>query len=266
MEYSGPLHQDEKFRAQLQDCANQLVEKLQSDNYDAASELIHELVEARNNHIFNSVGQLTRALHSAIVNFHVDANFDADPPDIKDSEIRDASDRLHYVIEMTQAAADKTMDKVEAVAPIAMNLGLESANLKDEWQKLRRREMNKEEFKALYERIDEFLDQMGDGTTVLNNNLQEIILEQGYQDLTGQVLKKVIGLIADVEKELVNLMRIAGQVEQVTGLAAGDSDQNTTTTQTKDIEAEGPQIHAASRSDVVNGQDEVDDLLSSLGF
>ncbi|MGO1273278.1 MAG: protein phosphatase CheZ, partial [Pseudomonas helleri] len=29
---------------------------------------------------------------------------------------------------------------------------------------------------------------------------------------------------------------------------------------------EGPQIHADKRSDVVSGQDDVDDLLSSLGF
>ncbi|VUD56530.1 hypothetical protein TDB9533_02186 [Thalassocella blandensis] len=266
MQHSGPLHEDENFMSQLQDCANQLVEKLQSDNYDEASELIHQLVEARNNHIFKSVGQLTRALHNAIMNFHVDANLDADPPNINNSEIRDASDRLHYVIEMTQAAADKTMDKVEAVAPIAMNLGLESANLKDEWQKLRRREMTKEEFKALYERIDDFLEQMGDGTAVLNTNLQEIILEQGYQDLTGQVLKKVIGLISDVEKELVNLMRIAGQVEEVTGLASASKTPVTENTNKRDSAAEGPQIHADKRADVVSGQDEVDDLLSSLGF
>jgi chemotaxis regulatin CheY-phosphate phosphatase CheZ len=29
---------------------------------------------------------------------------------------------------------------------------------------------------------------------------------------------------------------------------------------------EGPQIHADKKEDVVSGQDEVDDLLSSLGF
>ncbi len=265
MQHSGPLHDDEKFMAELQDCAKQLVDKLQSNSYDEASELIHNLVEARNNHIFKSVGQLTRGLHNAIVNFHVDANLETSPPDLNNSEIRDASDRLHYVIDMTQAAADKTLDKVEAVAPIAMNLGLESANLKDEWQRLRRREMNKDEFKALYERIDDFLEQMGDGTNLLNASLQEIILEQGYQDLTGQVLKKVIGLISDVEKELVNLMRIAGQVEEVTGLAAGAKPEPA---ESKELNAtaEGPQIHADKRSDVVSGQDEVDDLLSSLGF
>lgn len=166
-----PLHDDEKFVSELQDCAKQLVEKLQSNNYDEASELIHQLVEARNNHIFKSVGQLTRGLHEAIVNFHVDVDLDQTPPDVNSSEIRDASDRLQYVIDMTQAAADKTMDKVETVAPIAMDLGQESARLKEEWKRLKRREITKEEFINLYGRIDEFLDQMGTGTELLNANL-----------------------------------------------------------------------------------------------
>lgn len=262
METHRPMHNDEKFLAQLQNCAEQLVEKLQSDDYDKASELIHTLVEARDKHIFNSVGQLTRALHDAIVNFNVDADLERAPPEVNSSEIRDASDRLHYVINLTQSAANKTMDRVEAVAPLAMNLGEEAKRLRAQWHKLKRREISKEEFKSLYDQMGVFLDQMEEGTSQLNSSLQDIILEQGYQDLTGQVLKRVIGLITDVESELVNLMRIAGQVEEVTGMASeGKSKQLN-----KKIAAEGPQIHSERRSDVVSGQDEVDDLLSSLGF
>ncbi len=255
--------EDEKFMALLQESANQLVDKLQNNEYENASDIIHRLLEARDAHIFNSVGQLTRGLHNAIVNFNVDADVTTNPPEVKNSEIRDASDRLQYVLDLTQAAADKTMDKVEAAAPIAMNLGQEAHRLKDEWKKLKRREMSKEQFKELYSSIDDFLDQMGEGTDLLNRHLQEIILEQGFQDLTGQVLKKVIGLITDVESELVNLMRIAGQVEEVTGLA---SDEDNKKEETDAIKAEGPAMHADKRDDVVSGQDDVDDLLSSLGF
>ncbi len=261
METQHNIQEDEQFLAQLQNCAEQLVEKLQSDEYDQASELIHNLMEARDKHIFNSIGQLTRALHNAIVNFHVDADLDSNPPEVNSSEIRDASDRLNYVIQLTQDAANKTMDKVEAVAPMAMNLRQEAHHLRDKWQQLKQRQISKEEFKQLYDQVGDFLDQMDEGTTQLNVSLQDIILEQGYQDLSGQVLKKVIGLITDVEKELVNLMRIAGQVEEVTGLASDTSEKENNT-----IQAEGPQIHADKRTDVVSGQDEVDDLLSSLGF
>ena len=258
-----PLREDEKFIAQLQDCATALAEKLQNNQIDDASDLIHDLIDARNNHIFNTVGQLTRGLHEAIVNFHVDADLNADPPEISNSNIQDASDRLQYVIQLTQDAADKTMDKVEAVAPIALNLGQEAHRIKEEWNKLKRREITKDDFKSLYVRIDEFLQQMGEGTDQLNSSLQDIILEQGYQDLSGQVLKKVIGLITDVEEELVNLMRIAGQVEEVTGLASSETERPE---KPVNGQGEGPQIHADKRDDVVQNQDDVDDLLSSLGF
>ncbi len=259
-----PQCKDEQFVAQLQQCAEQLVERLQADNYDGASELIQHLVEARNNHIFKSVGQLTRGLHEAIVNFNVDADIEKAGGN-RHSDISDASDRLQYVIDITQSAADKTMDKVEAVAPIAIDLGQESAKLKQEWRRLKRREISKEEFKRLYYRIDVFLEQMGAGTELLNANLQEIILEQGFQDLTGQVLKKVIGLVRDVEQELIQLMRVACQVEEVAGLANEPSKEKVMATDNK-IAAEGPQIHADKRDDVMSSQGDVDDLLSSLGF
>lgn len=266
METQRDLHKNEQFLTELEDCAKQLVENLQNNNFDGASELIHTLVEARDRHIFQSVGRLTRGLHNAIVNFNVDADFANSPPEVTNSEIRDASDRLNYVIKMTQEAADKTMDKVESIAPIAMNLGQEATLLRADWQKLKRREVSKEEFKDLYDRMGNFLDQMDMGTQELNKSLQDIILEQGYQDLTGQVLKKVIGLVTDVEAELVNLMRIAGEVEHVTGMAGTGETAASGKKEEKNTKGEGPQIHAEVRDDVVSGQDDVDDLLSSLGF
>lgn len=261
MEMTGNLGNNEKFVSELQDCAKLLIDKLQNDNFEEASRLIHSLYEVRDRHIFNSVGKLTRALHDAIVNFNVDAEIPRNP-ELGASEISDATDRLQYVIRMTQDAANKTMDRVETAAPIALNLGQEAASIKSEWERLRRGEISKDEFAGLYARIGEFLEQLNNGTNQLSQNLQSIILEQGYQDLTGQVLKKVIGLITDVESELVNLVRIAGQVEEVAGLT-GDKKVNI---KRDKIAAEGPQIHAHARNDAVNGQDDVDDLLSSLGF
>ena len=265
MESTDNWHHNERFLGELKDRSAILVEQLQKDDYEEASAVIRSIMDSRDEHLFNSVGQLTRALHSAIVNFNVDSGVNNTGRDNNDSEMQDVSDRLNYVIKMTQDAAEKTMDRVETAAPIAFNLGCEAKTLKDEWDKLRRREVSKEEFAELYARIDGFLLQMTLGADELNENLQAIILEQGFQDLTGQVLKKVIGLVTDVENELVNLMRIAGKVEAVTGITRGD----TSAKAKKAIlpcEAEGPQIHADTRDDVVNGQDDVDDLLSSLGF
>lgn len=264
MENKIPMDSQE-FISELQDCAKLLSEKLSSDNLSGASELIQKLIEVRDKNIFNTVGKLTRGLHDAIVNFNVDGDLNATPPNIENSEIKDASNRLNYVIELTQNAADKTMDMVEDASPIALSLGQEAASLKIEWARLRAREMTGGEFRDIYSRVDDFFDKTIVGTGAINKNLQDIILEQGFQDLTGQVLKRVIGLISNVEESLVNLVRVAGQVEEITGLV-NPADTTKEAPVVDSVEAEGPQIQAESRDDCVAGQDDVDDLLSSLGF
>lgn len=256
-----------EFIAELKECAKLLAEKLQSNQLEEASVLIQSITKTRDKHVFQSVGRLTRGLHDAIVNFHVDADLTREPPKVDGSDIHDASSRLNYVIELTQKAAEKTMDMVDEAAPIAMNLGQEAGVLRTEWARLKRREMGPDEFRDLYDRMDLFLGQMVTGTEQLGKNLQDIVLEQGFQDLTGQVLKRVIGLIKDVEKDLVSLVRIAGQVEEIAGLADNKEtiEHDMEVMQKRKTEAEGPQINK-ERADVVSGQDEVDDLLSSLGF
>lgn len=250
---------------ELRECASVLAEKLQRDNYEEASQMIERLMESRDKYIFQSIGKLTRGLHDSIVNFNVDGGTcTIEEATANECEFNDASNRLNYVIELTQNAAEKTMDMVEESAPISMDLAQEASVLKGEWARLRNREMSPDEFRALYKRMDIFFDQMGTGANKLNENLQNIILEQGFQDLTGQVLKKVINLVTEVEENLVSLVRIAGQVEEVVGIQP--ESRETTEKKQADLKGEGPQIKAAERDDVVSGQDEVDDLLSSLGF
>ena len=255
------------FVAELKECAKLLTEKLQGNQFEEASVLIQSMTQSRDRHIFQTVGRLTRGLHNAIVNFHVEADLSKRPPQIADSDIHDASTRLGYVIELTQKAAEKTMDMVDEAAPIAANLGQEASMLRTDWARLKRREMSAEEFRELYDRMDGFLGQMEVGTERLNKSLQDIVLEQGFQDLTGQVLKRVIGLINEVETDLVQLVLMASQVEEITGLARPDEDVHELEElfEKRKHEAEGPQINKA-RENVVSGQDEVDDLLSSLGF
>lgn len=261
MTASASSQKSNDIAEQLQACASVLTQKLHDNNYEEASVLINDLMKARDQYIFQSVGELTRGLHSAIVNFDVDAQRDKSE---ESGEIKNASNRLNYVIELTQNAANKTMDMVEESAPIANDLALKATELKQRWMKLRNREMGVDDFKLMCRSMDDFFDYMDKGTNQLNENLQNIILEQGFQDLTGQALKKVILMISDVEQSLVSLVRIAAQVEDITGITSDEEPK--AQEKEKDIEAQGPIMNAEARDDVVSGQDDVDDLLSSLGF
>jgi chemotaxis protein CheZ len=182
------------------------------------------------------------------------------------SDISDAADRLNYVINLTQDAANTTMDKVDECMPLASDLGDEARSLREEWARLKRREMKPEEFRDLYKRMDTFLESTEQKTTRLSSNFSEITLAQGYQDLTGQVVKKVIVLVHEVEDSLVDLVKMASQVDKITGIRHENAQQKTEVVDDSPT-PEGPAINAEKRGiEVVSGQDEVDDLLSSLGF
>lgn len=249
---------------ELKERARTLVSKLESGDFYGASSAIEDLNEARDRSFYREVGKLTRGLHDAIVNFDIETP-DAGS-DEGESKMANAQDRLDYVIKLTQNSADKTMDMVEEGIPLAADIGENAASLREDWVKLARREMNPDEFRDLYRRIDEYLQKTCESSGALSEKLSTILLAQDFQDLTGQVIKKVISLVQDVEVRLVELMRVAGQVEELTGIIRNAEVREAVVNSGLDSLAEGPQIHAEERSDVVSGQDDVDDLLSSLGF
>ena len=249
------------FETQLKSQASNLKDLVDSGNISEALNVISELNATRDQSLYQEVGRLTRTLHESIRNFHIDTAGSADQEEL--SKIDDATDRLSYVVDMTNKAANKTLDLVEESMPIASEMKEEADILKGDWGKLRRREMKPEEFRQLYKRMDLFLDKLSSQSDKVYRNLSDILLAQDFQDLTGQVIKRVTGLVQEVEENLVNLVAMAGKVDQITGTVHEGLEQE----QKNSIErGEGPQMNAEERVDVVSSQDDVDDLLSSLGF
>ncbi|WP_114418741.1 protein phosphatase CheZ [Marinospirillum perlucidum] len=257
--------QPESFEQLLRSTTGELIEKIEQDQLVDAVNLLQQINDARNKNLYLEVGRLTRALHDAIKDFHLDTSAVVGGKE-EFSDISDAADRLNYVINLTHDAANTTMDKVDASLPLVNHMGDEARVLREEWARLKRREMDADEFRDLYQRMDAFLAATEEQATTLNSNFSEITLAQGYQDLTGQVVEKVIVLVHEVEDSLVNLVRMASQVDKITGIRHENTQQETEVVDDSPA-PEGPAINADKRGiDVVSGQDEVDDLLSSLGF
>ncbi len=246
------------LRAQAQD----LVTVVGNGELSDAMRIISEMNETRDRSLYREVGRLTRSLHQAIVNFHIDSPSVTQRQQEEVSKIADASDRLSYVVNLTNNAANRTMDLVEASMPLAGDLKSEAHLLRTEWQKLGRRQLSPDEFRVLYRRLDTFLNDMVTKSDQVCGNLSEILLAQDYQDLTGQVIQKVTTLVREVEENLVRLVTMASKVDQMTGVK-----HDIGINETPDVlQGEGPQVNTAGRSDVMSSQDDVDDLLSSLGF
>ncbi len=232
-------------------------------HFQRAVQLIQELSQARDRGLYQEVGKLTRELHNAIVDFQIDPH---SPHAQEMSQIADATDRLSYVVEMTEKAANRTMDLVEQSAPLVNQLGDDSRELHQEWQRFMRREIDADGFRELAKRIEQFLVRSGENAGQLSSQLNDILLAQDYQDLTGQVIKRVTKLVTEVESNLVKLVWMAGQVDRYAGIEHDHVSMRHQAALERSAKGEGPQVAAEKREDVVSGQDDVDDLLSSLGF
>lgn len=237
--------------------ARQLVAELEAGNDEAASQLLDELARRRDSGLFQELGKLTRELHDTLNSFQLDSRITS----LTEHDIPDAKERLNYVITMTEQAAHRTLTAVEASLPIAGELQSRAEELQDKWRRFRRKDMDVAEFRALVPEIDSFLDLTSGHATKLNGSLSDVLMAQDFQDLTGQIIRRVINLVKDVEDNLVGLIRISGQ-----RMAPADKAAKPGTSKEDLARGIGPQVPGLDNADVVHGQDDVDDLLSSLGF
>lgn len=244
--------------------AKRLVTCLEQGDTETANDILEQTKQSDSEKMFSQVGQLTRKLHDSLNGFQVDERLS----ELATASIPDAKDRLAYVIEMTDKSANKTMDAVENCLPLAENLSDSISKLIPNWDKLMHRKIELAEFKSLCHGVDDLLKQADHDSATLKAQLTDVLMAQDFQDLTGQVISKVIELVKEVEDNLVHLLTAFADTEEANQPQAKllDKEVEIKKTAQKKEGPEGPIIDADKRNDAVAGQDEVDDLLSSLGF
>jgi len=195
--------------------------------------------------VFNEIGQLTRALHDSLRELGYDKKLQNAA-----SAIPDARDRLNYIATMTQAAAERVLNATEAAQPVVEKIETGAKSLASDWQKLFDNKLDVEQFKELAVRTQAYFVEVPKQTRQTSGHLTEIMMAQDFQDLTGQVIKKIMDVTQNLESQLLALLvhHAPPTVNIDPGLL------------------NGPVVNAAGRTDVVTSQKQVDDLLESLGF
>ena len=251
-----------EFVNTVKDCSQLLSSSVESGDFAAAASVIKNLSDLRERNLYHELGHLTRALHEAIKNLSIDYSGDSSKVETFD----DASNRLDYVIKLTNNAANKTLDLVEESLPVSEKLSDTSLKLSEDWQKMLNRELSPQEFRELSKQMDKFLQSCSKDSQSLQQNLSQILLAQDYQDLTGQVIMKVAEILKTAESSLVELVSMASHFESIAGVHT-QVDSSDVGQADHDIHSGcGPCINPEAQDGVVANQDEVDDLLSSLGF
>ena len=198
--------------------------------------------------VFQQVGQMARQLHDTLGALGYDKLLEKTV-----SAIPDARDRLSYIANLTEQAACKVLNATDIANPLQEELEVGAGLLAAKWDAVYANKLGVDEFKLLAAETRAYLKTaVPQRTGATKEQLMEIMMAQDFQDLTGQVIKKIVGLAQDLESQLMSVLieTMPGEkrTESVTSLL------------------NGPVINPEGRTDVVASQQQVDDLLDSLGF
>jgi len=198
--------------------------------------------------VFNRIGHMARTLHDTLGQLGYDKLVEQTV-----TALPDAKDRLAYVANLTEQAACRVLNATDIAGPLVDDIENAAAALGERWDKAFANQLGVVEFKQLAEETRAYLkDQLPTKTRATHAQLTEIMMAQDFQDLTGQVIKKVVALAQDLEAglmgALLDVLPETRRTEEVASLM------------------NGPVVNAEGRTDVVVNQEQVDDLLDSLGF
>jgi chemotaxis protein CheZ len=197
--------------------------------------------------IIARIGQLTRMLRDSLKELGLDKAIAQAA-----EAIPDARDRLDYVVQMTAQAAERALNSVEAAQPrqTAMEKGAKALTTRwDEWFD---QPIELSDARELVSDTRHFLKEVPEHTAFTHTQLLEIMMAQDFQDLTGQVIKRMMDVVQEIEKQLLMVL-LENMPEPAQSQRANDGLLN------------GPQLDHTVDGVVAN-QDQVDDLLDSLGF
>ncbi len=235
--------------------ARAIVAALERGDEVEADRILDEIGRLRENQLFQEVCRLTRQLHDALVGFMADSKL----VELTENDIPNARQRLRHVITLTEQAATTTLNAVDAILPRVAALSARLKTLTTQWQRFLQREMPYQEFKELSRAITVFLGDLNEEMNLLQGQLNEVLMAQSFQDLTGQIIRRVIDLVQQAEDSLIELIRFSGRQGSIQRAPlAGQADQS-------EMAAGGPVVPGLDQTAIAS-QDEVDDLLSSLGF
>ena len=199
------------------------------------------------NKVINSVGLLTRQLHDTLAELGYDRQLQEAAADT----LPDARQRLAYVVTLTEQAASRSLNAVDIATPVQEELAGDAALLAGSRDRIFRGESSVEQFRKVAGDTRDFLNTIPKRTQTTRDQLREIVMAQEFQDLTGQVLKRITDLANNLETQLLTLLveNSPTPIRRADALGL----------------LNGPQIGGATVEVVVN-QAQVDELLESLGF
>jgi chemotaxis protein CheZ len=197
--------------------------------------------------MYERLGGIVRMLHDSLR----ELGYDRSLSDVA-SQITDAQGRLEYVASLTEQAANKVLNAVDGGMPEQDALAKKAKDMDDRWTQLFDGKLSIEEFKLLAGDSKQFASVVSEATEAEKARLLDIMMAQDFQDITGQLIKKIVAITGVAERELAQLLRDNAPPAVKAAMAA----------EQKPVDLmQGPSAPGAAMA-----QDDVDSLLADLGF
>ena len=206
---------------------------------------IQDNTPAESGELHYKIGILTRQLHDSLNELGF-----ADSLRGSMDELPDAQSRLSYIARLTGEAAEKVLGRVELAKAQQTYIAEETRRMVTA--------LVKDPVAAVAKGdIMNFLTDMEQVTQKADEHLTEIMMAQDFHDLTGQVIARVVGLAANLESQLLQLLIQTAPSGAASAAPAAEKPHEALA---------GPVVDPSRTPDVVTSQSQVDDLLASLGF
>jgi chemotaxis protein CheZ len=200
--------------------------------------------------MFERLGGIVRLLHDSLR----ELGYDRSLSDVA-SQITDAQGRLEYVATLTEQAANKVLNAIDIGMPEQDLLSKTAKDMDTRWGQLFDGKLSVEEFKTLANDSRQFSNKVAAVTEAEKARLLEIMMAQDFQDITGQLIKKIVTITHKAESELAQLLRDNAPPEIKAARA-----------EAKPVDVPVELMNGPSAPTIAMVQDDVDDLLADLGF
>jgi len=218
-----------------------------------ASAAATEPADEQEKNMYERLGGIVRVMHDSLRELGYDKALTE-----ASSQIVDAQDRLEYVASLTEQAANKVLNTLDEGMPAQDVLSKQAKDMDNRWAELFAGKLSIDQFKTLAGDSRQFAQLVSEATEAEKARLLEIMMAQDFQDITGQLIKKVVMITKTIENELTQLLRDSAPADVKEKLAQKQAVQE----QEQPVQL----MSGPSAPTVAMDQDSVDDLLADLGF
>jgi chemotaxis protein CheZ len=207
------------------------------DDQRAFAAALQGLNASQESMVVTSVRKVTGELQAALEKFRCESRL----ADLAERQVPDARARLAHVLKLTDNAAHHTMDLVDQCCPLVDATVREAERLQG--------------LSGLPSEVKNFLTQSSAQLKTVRARLGDVLLAQGYQDLSGQIIRSILKLVDELEVALGDLVKI------------GDSPTDRNSKGPEGASAGyGPVVPNVAHGDIVGGQEDIDAMLSGFGM